>query len=81
MKKYKFTYEKSGVNIAAADNFVKFISKISLKNKSYKKFKNIGGFGSISSIPKNFKRPQIVASTDGVGTKIEIANIIYILQI
>jgi len=76
MKKYKFTYEKSGVNIAAADNFVKFISKISPKNKSYKKFKNIGGFGSISSIPKNFKKPQIVASTDGVGTKIEIANIL-----
>jgi len=47
MKKYKFTYEKSGVNIAAADNFVKFISKISTKNKNYKKFKNIGGFGSI----------------------------------
>ena len=76
MKKYKFTYEKSGVNIAAADNFVKFISKISRKNISHKKFKNIGGFGSISSIPKNFKRPQIVASTDGVGTKIEIANIL-----
>jgi len=75
MKKYKFTYEKSGVNIAAADNFVKFISKISPKNKSYKKFKNIGGFGSISSIPKNIKKPKIVASTDGVGTKIEIANV------
>ena len=76
MKKYKFTYEKSGVNIAAADNFVKFISKISTKNKNYKKFKNIGGFSSISSIPKNFKSPKIVASTDGVGTKIEIANIL-----
>ena len=32
MKKLKFTYEKSGVNITAADNFVKFISKISGKN-------------------------------------------------
>ena len=74
MKKHKFTYEKSGVNINAADNFVKFISNISPKNKGNKKFKNIGGFGSISDIPKNFKRPKIVASTDGVGTKIEIAN-------
>ena len=74
MKKHKFTYEKSGVNINAADNFVKFISNISSKNKGNKKFKNIGGFGSISDIPKNFKRPKIVASTDGVGTKIEIAN-------
>ena len=74
MKKQKFTYEKSGVNIHAADNFVKFISSISSKNKGKKKFNNIGGFGSITNIPKSLKRPKIVACTDGVGTKIEIAN-------
>ena len=76
MKKQKFTYEKSGVNINAADNFVKFISNISSKNKGKKKFNNIGGFGSISSIPRKFKKPKIVACTDGVGTKVEIANIL-----
>jgi phosphoribosylformylglycinamidine cyclo-ligase len=74
MKKEKFTYEKSGVNIRVADNFVKYISLISSKNKGKKKFNNIGGFGSISSIPKNLRNPKIVACTDGVGTKIEIAN-------
>ena len=74
MNKHKFTYEKSGVNIAAADKFVKFISKISKKDKKNKSFENIGGFGSISNIPKNIKKPKLVASTDGVGTKIEIAN-------
>tara|TARA_B100000965_G_scaffold391886_1_gene400759 strand:+ start:1191 stop:2219 length:1029 start_codon:yes stop_codon:yes gene_type:complete len=74
MKKEKFTYEKSGVNINAANNFVKFISSISTKNKGKKKFNNIGGFGSISSIPQNLKKPKIVACTDGVGTKVEIAN-------
>jgi phosphoribosylformylglycinamidine cyclo-ligase len=74
MKKEKFTYEKSGVNINAADSFVKFISSISSNNKGKKKFNNIGGFGSISNIPKNLKRPKIVACTDGVGTKVEIAN-------
>ena len=74
MKKEKFTYEKSGVNINAADNFVKFISSISTNNKGKKKFNNIGGFGSISDIPGNLKKPKIVACTDGVGTKIEIAN-------
>ena len=58
MNKHKFTYEKSGVNIDAADNFVKFISKISKKNKINNKFKNIGGFGSISDIPKKFKNPK-----------------------
>ena len=74
MKKEKFTYQKSGVNINAADNFVKYISLLSSKNKGKKKFNNIGGFGSISSIPKNLKNPKIVACTDGVGTKVEIAN-------
>ena len=37
MKKEKFTYEKSGVNIKAADNFVKFITSISTKDKGKKK--------------------------------------------
>ena len=76
MNKKLFTYKKSGVNIDAADKFINFISSISSKNKGNKKFNNIGGFGSISDIPKSFKSPKIVACTDGVGTKIEIANLI-----
>ena len=71
-----FTYKKSGVNIDAADKFVNFISKISSKNKGNKKFNNIGGFGSISNIPRGIKKPKIVACTDGVGTKVEIANLL-----
>ena len=74
MKNNNLTYEKSGVNIKAADNFVKFISSISKKRENSKNFQNIGGFGSITNIPKNIKNPQLVTSTDGVGTKIEIAN-------
>ena len=74
MKNTKFTYLKSGVNISEADKFVNFISKNTGKKKQ--KNKNIGGFGSISSIPRHFKDPKIVASTDGVGTKIEIANLL-----
>jgi phosphoribosylformylglycinamidine cyclo-ligase len=74
MNKKLFTYKKSGVNIDAADKFVNFISGISSKKRGNKKFNNIGGFGSISDIPNNIKRPKIVACTDGVGTKIEIAN-------
>ena len=74
MNKNLFTYKKSGVDIKAADKFVNFIANISSKKRGKKKFSNIGGFGSISNIPKNFKNPKIVACTDGVGTKIEIAN-------
>jgi len=74
MNKKLFTYKKSGVDINAADKFVKFISSVSSKKKGKKKFSNIGGFGSISDIPHHIKQPKIVACTDGVGTKIEIAN-------
>ena len=70
------TYKKSGVNIKEADKFVKFISLNSKKTKQNSKYNNIGGFGSITNIPKTFQSPQIVTSTDGVGTKIEIANIL-----
>ena len=76
MKKNLFTYKKSGVDISAADKFVKYISNISSKQKGKKKLNNIGGFGSITNIPNNLKDPKIVACTDGVGTKIEIANLI-----
>jgi len=70
------TYKKSGVNIKEADKFVKFISINSKKTKQNSKYNNIGNFGSVTNIPKTFQSPQIVASTDGVGTKIEIANIL-----
>ena len=76
MNKRVFTYKKSGVDINAAEKFVKFITAISSKKKGKKKLNNIGGFGSISNIPNNIKDPKIVACTDGVGTKIEIANTI-----
>ena len=79
MKKSYNTYKKSGVNMATADKLVEYISKIS--RKTYKKeketssFKNIGSFGSIFDLkPLKMKNPIIVSSTDGVGTKIEIAN-------
>ena len=74
MASNKLTYSKSGVNIPKADRFVKFISSIARKSSKSGDFKNIGGFGAISPIPRKLKDPHIVTSTDGVGTKIEIAN-------
>ena len=74
MNKSKLTYEKSGVNIKAADRFVKYISSNLNNQKKRQKLANIGGFGAISRIPDKIKKPYIVTSTDGVGTKIELAN-------
>ena len=74
MASNKLTYSKSGVNIPKADSFVKFISSLARKSSKSGDFKNIGGFGAISKIPNKLNDPHIVTSTDGVGTKIEIAN-------
>ena len=68
------TYAKSGVNIKKSNEFIKLISLLSKKTSKSGDFKNIGGFGAINRIPNNLKNPYLVTSTDGVGTKIEIAN-------
>ncbi len=65
--------------MATADKLVNYISKISRKtykkNTETKSFKNIGSFGSIFDLSQfKMNNPIIVSSTDGVGTKIEIAN-------
>jgi len=79
MKNTYNTYKKSGVNMASANKLVNYISKISRKtykkNAEEKSFKNIGSFGSIFDLSRlKMKNPIIVSSTDGVGTKIEIAS-------
>ena len=79
MKKMQNSYKKSGVNISLATKLVKHISSVSKKN--VKKTRNslnedvIGGFGSLFDISNlKIKDPVIVSCTDGVGTKIALAN-------
>ncbi len=74
MKSKILTYEKSGVSIKKADKFIKFISSSTKKSKKSVDFENIGGFGAITKLPSKLKNPYLVTSTDGVGTKIEVAN-------
>ena len=79
MKKIKNSYKNSGVDISLANKLVKHISNVSKKDvKKTKKSLHkevIGGFGSLFDISKiNIKDPVIVSCTDGVGTKIDLAN-------
>ena len=79
MKKIQNSYKKSGVNISLANKLVKHISKVSKKdvkkNAGFKKNDIIGGFGSLFDISNiKIKDPVIVSCTDGVGTKVELAN-------
>ena len=79
MKTSKNSYKKSGVNIPLANKLVKYISQVSKKNDKKTKpnlFRDeIGGFGSLFDISNyKIKDPIIVSCTDGVGTKIDLAN-------
>ncbi len=79
MKKNQNSYKKSGVNISLANKLVKFISNVSKKDvkktSNFFKKDEIGGFGSLFDISNlKIKDPVIVSCTDGVGTKIDLAN-------
>ena len=79
MKKMQNSYKKSGVNISLANKLVRYISNLSKKNvkktKIHYEKEVIGGFGSLFDISKyKIKDPVIVSCTDGVGTKIDLAN-------
>ena len=79
MKKIQNSYKKSGVNISTANKFVDHIAKISKKNvkKTNNPFNadNIGAFGSSFDLSNSkIPDPVIVSCTDGVGTKIDLAN-------
>ena len=78
MKRNENSYKKSGVNISLANKLVSYISQVSKKNVKKRKsinFNEIGGFGSLFDISDlNIKDPVIVSCTDGVGTKIDLAN-------
>ena len=58
-------YKTAGVDIDAGNKFVE-----ELRNKAPK----LGGFGGMFEVPSGYEEPILVSGTDGVGTKINIAE-------
>ncbi len=69
----KSTYSSSGVNINEGERFVEQIKPLVKSTFSKQVLSGIGNFGAFFQIPKAYKNPVFVASTDGVGTKIRVA--------
>ncbi len=68
-------YKKSGVDIVAGRKFVLEIKKTVEETHSENVLKGIGGFGGLFKLPlSDFKSPILVSGTDGVGTKLELAQ-------
>jgi len=70
------TYKKSGVDIDKGNALVKRIKPLSQSTKIPGVVSSLGGFASFFD-PKmqKIKNPLLVSSTDGVGTKLEVANL------
>ena len=70
------TYEAAGVSIDAGDRAVELMKASIAKAQRPEVYGGIGGFAGLfdASALKKFHRPLLATSTDGVGTKTEIAR-------
>ncbi len=70
----KTTYKSSGVDIDAGNRFVELIRPLAAATLNKRVLGKIGGFSGAYELPqKKYRKPVLVAATDGVGTKLKIA--------
>ncbi|HET6875309.1 MAG TPA: phosphoribosylformylglycinamidine cyclo-ligase [Acidimicrobiales bacterium] len=68
------TYAASGVDIDAADASVAAMRDLVASTADRPGvIGSIGGFGGLFEVPSGYRRPVLVSSTDGVGTKMAVA--------
>ncbi len=74
LNKSKITYKDSGVDIDKGNLLVKDISDITESTSNEGSIGKLGGFGGLFDLKKcGFIDPILVSSTDGVGTKLQLA--------
>ena len=72
----KTSYRDAGVDVDKGNEFVRAIKPLVESTFRPEVFSKIGGFaGCVSLNVERFKKPILVSSTDGVGTKLKIAFI------
>ena len=71
----RLTYAQSGVDIDAGNRMVELIKPLVKRTARPGADADIGGFGGLFDLKRaGFRDPVLVASTDGVGTKVKIAS-------
>lgn len=74
---HSISYKQSGVDISAGDDLVKDIKPHAKATDRKGVLGGLGGFGGlfrINDLPTKYKDPVLVLGTDGVGTKLKIAQ-------
>ncbi len=68
------SYREAGVDLAGADRHVERIGPAVVSTWTDRVVGGFGGFAAGVEIPSGYVRPVIMMSTDGVGTKLELAR-------
>jgi phosphoribosylformylglycinamidine cyclo-ligase len=66
-------YAQAGVDLDRDEGFIDSIKEIARATHRPEVLAGIGGFAGLFKTPERYKDPILVASTDGVGTKLKLA--------
>lgn len=69
-------YRDAGVDVEAGRDFVNQIRNLVHSTFRKEVIGGLGGFGGCFELPTGYKQPVLISGTDGVGTKLKIANIL-----
>jgi phosphoribosylformylglycinamidine cyclo-ligase len=67
-------YRQAGVDIEAGRTFVEQIRALVDRTRRPGVMGNLGGFGGLFELPAGYRQPVLVSGTDGVGTKLKLAQ-------
>ncbi len=67
------SYAAAGVDIDAAARAMKGVAELVRSTATPDTLSDLGSFGGLYRVPRGVRDPVLVASTDGVGTKLKIA--------
>ena len=69
------TYKDAGVDIDAGEALVERIKPLALRTARSEVLTGLGGFGGLFALPPGrYREPVLVSGTDGVGTKLKLAQ-------
>lgn len=67
-------YRQAGVDIEAGRTFVEQIRALVDRTRRQGVMGSLGGFGGLFELPTGYRQPILVSGTDGVGTKLKLAQ-------
>ncbi len=68
------TYREAGVDVDAGNELVTRIAGACKATYRHETLQGVGGFAALSKLPAGYRQPVLATATDGIGTKLKLAN-------